>query len=205
MPGSVRDVALTLTVDRVRWREHVAATRTAFPGLVPVVKGNGYGFGLTYLAELVSSWGLAAAPELAVGTVHELAGLPPDGPRPLVLTPALARELPIGVGPAVLTVGSRAPRRRAGGGRPPPAGHRQAGQSHAPLRGGARRPARAPGRGRPRRAVPSTGSPSTRRWRARATTTSRPSGAGCLPLPAGALVYASHLDAAGYAAVRAWR
>ena len=49
-------MALTLTVDRARWREHVAATRAAFPGLVPVVKGNGYGFGLTYLAELVSSW-----------------------------------------------------------------------------------------------------------------------------------------------------
>ena len=56
MPGSVRGVALTLTVDRARWRDHVAATRAAFPGLVPVVKGNGYGFGLTYLAELVRSW-----------------------------------------------------------------------------------------------------------------------------------------------------
>jgi len=43
--------------------------------------------------------------ELAVGTVHELADLPVGGPRPLVLTPALARELSPGVGPAVLTVG----------------------------------------------------------------------------------------------------
>jgi alanine racemase len=99
-------VALTLTVDRDRWRRHLAATRDAFPGLVPVVKGNGYGFGPTYLAEFVSSWGRTTADELAVGTVHELAGLPADGPRPIVLTPALARELAIGVGPAVLTIGS---------------------------------------------------------------------------------------------------
>jgi alanine racemase len=99
-------MALTLTVDRDRWRRHVADTRAAHPGLVPVVKGNGYGFGLTYLAELVSSWDAGPEAELAVGTVHELAGLPADGPRPLVLTPALGRELPIGVGPAVVTVGS---------------------------------------------------------------------------------------------------
>jgi alanine racemase len=101
-------MALTLTVDRQRWRAHLARTVAAFPGVVPVVKGNGYGFGLTYLAELVGGWE-GAAPgldELAVGTVHELAGLPADGPRPLVLTPALTRELTPGVGPAVLTVGS---------------------------------------------------------------------------------------------------
>ena len=112
-PGSVPSVALTLTVDRERWRRHLAETRAAFPGLVPVVKGNGYGFGSTYLAELVASWDDAGGPEradqsheLAVGTVHELASLPAEGPRPLVLTPALAHEMPIGVGPAILTVGA---------------------------------------------------------------------------------------------------
>jgi alanine racemase len=101
-------MALTLTIDRPAWRAHLARTTGAFSGVVPVVKGNGYGFGRTFLAELVSSWAAASPPieELAVGTVHELAGLPPDGPRPLVLTPALARELTPGVGPAVLTVGS---------------------------------------------------------------------------------------------------
>ncbi len=166
MPGSVRGVALTLTVDRARWREHVAATRAAFPGLVPVVKGNGYGFGLTYLAELVSSWepvaagerggrargGELVAGELAVGTVHELAGLPADGPRPLVLTPALARELPIGVGPAVLTVGSeRHVGELASAGLHPPVIVKLA----SPMRRygvAARRSARSAGRGRPRRA-----------------------------------------------------
>lgn len=111
-------MALTLTVDRARWRAHLDAVRADHAGLVPVVKGNGYGFGRTYLSALVTGWaaarvvdGEAAAvagvvDELAVGTVHELAGLAVDGPRPIVLTPALARELAVGVGPAVLTVGS---------------------------------------------------------------------------------------------------
>jgi alanine racemase len=104
-------MALTLIVDRARWRAHVLATVDAFPGLVPVVKGNGYGFGRGYLADVVGAWSAAGKDidELAVGTVHELAGLSalgPDGPRPLVLTPALARELTPGVGPAVLTVSS---------------------------------------------------------------------------------------------------
>jgi len=104
-------MAVTLTVDRARWRAHVDATVQAFPGLVPVIKGNGYGFGRPYLAELVEAWAARpnaagdAVPELAVGTVHELADLPAGGPRPLVLTPALARELTPGAGPAVLTVG----------------------------------------------------------------------------------------------------
>ena len=86
MPGSVRGVALTLTVDRARWREHVAATRAAFPGLVPVVKGNGYGFGLTYLAELVSSWEPVTAGERrrVAGGVSRLArsGHGPRAGRP---------------------------------------------------------------------------------------------------------------------------
>jgi alanine racemase len=73
----------------------------AFPGLVPVVKGNGYGFGRARLAADAAALG---ATEVAIGTVHELAGLP-AGPRYVVLTPALAGEL--GTHPdAVLTVGS---------------------------------------------------------------------------------------------------
>jgi len=104
-------MALTLIVDRARWRAHLRATVDAFPGLVPVVKGNGYGFGRGYLADVVSAWGAAGedVDELAVGSVHELVGVGVPGPgrlRPLVLTPALARELTPGVGPAVLTVSS---------------------------------------------------------------------------------------------------
>ena len=35
---------LTLTVDGSRWRAHLRSYRDAHPGLVPVAKGNGYGF-----------------------------------------------------------------------------------------------------------------------------------------------------------------
>jgi len=107
-------MALTLTVDRARWQAHVAAVRATHPGLVPVVKGNGYGFGRTFLVDTVDEWGDAGGDdgdtprELAVGTVHELAGLALDGPRPIVLTPAVGRDLRPGVGPAVLTVGTEA-------------------------------------------------------------------------------------------------
>ena len=42
---------VTLQLDGERWREHLAHGRRATPGLVPVIKGNGYGFGLARLAE----------------------------------------------------------------------------------------------------------------------------------------------------------
>jgi alanine racemase len=87
-------VTLTLRVDRLRWRDQVDATANAALAagpLVPVVKGNGYGFGRAELAEiaadlLASHTGGTAPPLVAVGTVHELAGLPASV-RPLVLTP----------------------------------------------------------------------------------------------------------------------
>ena len=34
-----------LRVDAARWRRHLAAVAAGTPGLVPVVKGNGYGLG----------------------------------------------------------------------------------------------------------------------------------------------------------------
>ena len=42
-------VSLRLDVDR--WRRHLATVAEATPGIVPVAKGNGYGFGLPRLAE----------------------------------------------------------------------------------------------------------------------------------------------------------
>jgi len=94
-------MAVTLYVDRAAWFAHLGATWSAYPGIVPVVKGNGYGFGRERLARLAIDLG---ADEVAVGTVHEVANVPP-GPTVVVLTPALAHELdPLPT--AVLTVAS---------------------------------------------------------------------------------------------------
>lgn len=93
-------MTIRLTVDRARWWAHVSdlADRTA--GLVPVVKGNGYGFGRAGLATIAAR----LSPIIAVGTVHELDGLP-DGCTPVVLTPTL--RAPASTDP-VLTVGHTA-------------------------------------------------------------------------------------------------
>ena len=61
---------LTLYVDRDRWRAQQAAVRDAHPGIVPVLKGNGYGFGLGRLAEEATRLGVDT---VAVGTYPEVA------------------------------------------------------------------------------------------------------------------------------------
>jgi alanine racemase len=43
-------MSLTLTVDGARWRQHLLDVVTANPGIVPVAKGNGYGFTVGRLA-----------------------------------------------------------------------------------------------------------------------------------------------------------
>ena len=60
---------LQLTVDGERWRAHLRQVADAQPGLVPVAKGNGYGFGLGRLARKADWLGVEA---LAVGTYEEL-------------------------------------------------------------------------------------------------------------------------------------
>jgi alanine racemase len=91
-------VTVRLSVDTERWRAHVARVARHSPGLIPVVKGNGYGFGRAALAEIAAD----LSDLVAVGTVHELAGLP--GPAtPVVLSPAL--DPPADARP-ILTVGS---------------------------------------------------------------------------------------------------
>lgn len=93
-------MTLQLRVDAERWREHVRDVARHFPGVIPVVKGNGYGFGRPELAAIAA--GLADT--IAVGTVHELAGLP-SAARPVVLTPT--RRPPTELRP-ILTVATPA-------------------------------------------------------------------------------------------------
>ncbi|MFP5487154.1 MAG: alanine racemase [Acidimicrobiia bacterium] len=93
-------MTIRLSVDRRRWWQHVTDVAAGVPGLVPVVKGNGYGFGRAELAAAASELSTL----LAVGTVHEIDGLP-HTVVPIVLTPTLRQ--PADTRP-VLTVGSTA-------------------------------------------------------------------------------------------------
>ncbi|RNL60725.1 alanine racemase [Nocardioides marmoriginsengisoli] len=83
-------MSLVLHVDGDRWRSHLRAVAEARPGLVPVIKGNGYGFGLGRLARK-SGW--LGADVVAVGTPSELTEVANryDGDL-LVLTPWRAFE-----------------------------------------------------------------------------------------------------------------
>jgi alanine racemase len=63
-------VPLTLYVDGPRWRDHLRSTADAIPGLVPVAKGNGYGFTVAGLARR-AEW--LSADLIAVGTYREVA------------------------------------------------------------------------------------------------------------------------------------
>lgn len=78
-------MSLTLSVDGDRWRAHLRAVADRHPGLVPVAKGNGYGFTLGRLARKAQWLG---ATTLAVGTYDELGHVASrfDGDL-LVLTP----------------------------------------------------------------------------------------------------------------------
>ena len=71
------------------------------PGLIPVVKGNGYGFGRTTLMPLAATIGQ----RIAVGTVYEVGDVPTNRVA-MVLTPHLG-QLPPGLAPStILTIGS---------------------------------------------------------------------------------------------------
>lgn len=65
-------MSLTLHVDGERWRTHLRATLDAHPDLVPVAKGNGYGFGLGRLARRAAWLGVDT---IAVGTYDEVAAV----------------------------------------------------------------------------------------------------------------------------------
>ncbi|MEI2715087.1 MAG: alanine racemase [Nocardioides sp.] len=78
-------MSLTLHVDGDCWRTHLRALADSEPALVPVVKGNGYGFGLARLARKAEWLGVDT---LAVGTYDEVSAVEPRFDQDLlVLTP----------------------------------------------------------------------------------------------------------------------
>jgi alanine racemase len=94
-------MALRLTVQRAAWKAHVDAVAAGVDGLVPVVKGNGYGFGRQTLHPLVKG----LADHVCVGTIHELDHVH-ERVTPLVLTPSPTPPPPTtGLAP-ILTVSS---------------------------------------------------------------------------------------------------
>ena len=80
------------------WRSQVAQVAAAVDGLVPVVKGNGYGFGRARLTSVASEF----SDTVAVGNVHEFDAIHGDLDR-VVLTPTMTA--PDSTSP-ILTVGS---------------------------------------------------------------------------------------------------
>jgi alanine racemase len=105
-------MTVRLSVRRAEWLDQVRASVAAYGAqgpqavLVPVVKGNGYGFGRSVLHQVVRDLVTTAsvAPIVCVGSVHELHDVP-NALVPVVLTPALAA--PADHRP-ILTVGSPA-------------------------------------------------------------------------------------------------
>ncbi|WP_369200520.1 alanine racemase [Streptomyces sp. PU-14G] len=86
-------MALSLYVDTDRWRAHQQSMIQQFPGIVPVCKGNGYGFGHERLADEATKFG---ADILAVGTTYEAARTKDlFGGDLLVLTPFRKNEEPV--------------------------------------------------------------------------------------------------------------
>lgn len=96
-------MTLRLVVRRAAWHEHVARVASRTGDLLPVVKGNGYGFGRPVLM----AHAVRMSTTVAVGSVFEVGDVP-AGTTALVLTPvgdALPEALPQST---IFTVGSRA-------------------------------------------------------------------------------------------------
>jgi len=94
-------MTLRLNVASASWHDHLATVTDAYGEMIPVVKGNGYGFGTAVLMPRACEM----SPLIAVGSVFEAHGVPPTH-TPMVLTPA-GNDLPPSLPPQiVLTVGA---------------------------------------------------------------------------------------------------
>lgn len=97
-------MGLTLHVNTDAWKAMVDEVCASFPGLVPVVKGNGYGFGRGWLTHEAIALG---AQEVAIGTVFEQADVVAQPVTPIVLTPSLELDSVRVAQHVVLTVASQ--------------------------------------------------------------------------------------------------
>ncbi len=70
-------MSLVLDVDAAAWREHLRAYVAAHPDVVPVIKGNGYGFGRPRLLDEAAALGVDT---VAMGTYAEAAEALAHGP-----------------------------------------------------------------------------------------------------------------------------
>ena len=113
---------VTLRIDGPRWREHLHTVAGATPGVVPVAKGNGYGYGLPRLAREAAALGVDT---LAVGGPGEVAEVRDDfGGDLVILAPWTASDqtaVTLAADPRVISTVARLedlPTIAAAGGRP---------------------------------------------------------------------------------------
>ncbi len=83
-----------LTIDEPRWNAGVRRIAQQMPGVVPVIKGNGYGFGRERLAAL-STW--LGVDTVAVGTESEIGSMRPGFTGTIaVMAPLTLADLAVG-------------------------------------------------------------------------------------------------------------
>src|ERR1700722_7524748 len=90
---------LTLYVDHEAWHQHLRAKVAEDPGLVPVAKGNGYGFTVPLLARTAAGLGVE---RIAVGSAQDATAVLPVFPGEILIL-----DSPAGACPPLAPPGAR--------------------------------------------------------------------------------------------------